>query len=84
MNSVHSKNTLIQRELFSKAHWSYCSINARAWLSAAMLYFVSANDAEPDFSSPIGFEDDAEVLNACLKLAHLDELLVRPEDYDDA
>ena len=34
--------------------------------------------------SPIGFEDDNEVLNACLRLAGRDDLCLKPEDYDDA
>lgn len=41
------------------------------------------NDDEPDFTSPIGFEDDTEVLNACLRLAQLGALCLHPEDYDD-
>ena len=53
------------------------------WLRAAIYYFAHDDD-EPDFSSPIGFEDDAEVLNACLRLAGRDDLCLKPEDYDDA
>jgi uncharacterized membrane protein YkvA (DUF1232 family) len=64
--------------------WEHLSANDQTWLAGSMLYFSAANDDEPDFTSPIGFEDDADVLNACLKLAHLNDLLVRPEDYDDA
>lgn len=63
--------------------WESLSPHARTWLAGAFLYFAKCDDDEPDFSSPIGFEDDAEVLNACLRLTHLDELCVNPEDYDD-
>lgn len=64
--------------------WVVIPAMAKSWLKAAMLYFTNSDDDEPDFNSPIGFEDDAEVLNACLRLAGLDELCVDPEEYDDA
>lgn len=54
----------------------------RAWLAGAILYFAQSNDGEPDLTSPIGFEDDTEVLNACLRFAHLEALCLNPEDYD--
>lgn len=68
-------NRLIQR-------WDELPANARNWLAGAFLYFAKCNDDEPDFSSPIGFEDDAEVLNACLRYAKLNEMCLRVEDYD--
>jgi len=55
---------------------------ARPWLAAAILYFSHAGDDEPDFDSAIGFEDDVEVLNACLRFAERDDLCLNPEDYD--
>jgi uncharacterized membrane protein YkvA (DUF1232 family) len=63
--------------------WVAIPAMAKSWLKAAMLYFINSDDDEPDFNSPIGFEDDAEVLNACLRFADLDELCVNPEEYDD-
>jgi hypothetical protein len=65
------------------SEWNNLSTVARPWLSAAILYFAKSDDQEPDFSSPIGFEDDAEVLNSCLRFAQLDDLCLNPEDYDD-
>jgi uncharacterized membrane protein YkvA (DUF1232 family) len=54
------------------------------WLAGAILYFSRSSDVdEPDFGSPIGFEDDAEILNACLRIAGLEHLAINPEDYDD-
>ena len=64
--------------------WETLPPGARNWLAGAILYFASSDDEEPDFASPIGFEDDVEVLNACLRFAHLDRLCLNPEDYDDA
>ncbi len=64
--------------------WNSLPATARIWLAGAFLYFSDCNDDEPDFDSPIGFEDDAEVLNACLKFAQLDALCLNVEDYDDA
>ncbi len=63
--------------------WDALPEVARPWLAAAILYFSSHQDEEPDFTSPIGFEDDLEVLNACLRFARREELCLRPEDYDD-
>lgn len=64
--------------------WDTLLPNARSWLAGAVLYFAKCNDDEPDFSSPIGFEDDTEVLNACLRFANQDDLCLNVEDYDDA
>ena len=44
------------------------SANERSWLGGAVLYFTTSHDVEPDFISPIGFEDDAEVVNACFEV----------------
>ncbi len=63
--------------------WAALPDNARYWLAGAILYFSSGNDDEPDFSSPIGFEDDTEVLNACLRYANLNHLCLKVENYDD-
>ena len=52
------------------------------WIKAAALYFIHSDDDEHDFDSPIGFEDDAEVVNACLRFCGFDELCVLVEDYD--
>ena len=64
--------------------WDSLPANARNWLAAAMHYFSKSNDDEPDFTSPIGFEDDTEVLNSCLRFARLDDLCLNAEDYDNA
>jgi uncharacterized membrane protein YkvA (DUF1232 family) len=64
------------------ARWDSLPTAARPWLQGAMLYFVETDDDDPDFDSPIGFEDDVEVLNACLRMAGLEELCLSPEDFD--
>ena len=63
--------------------WPQVPPEARSWFLGAIQYFAGADDEEPDFASPIGFEDDAEVLNACLRLAGRDDLCLNTEDYDD-
>jgi len=65
-------------------HWEELPVQSRSWLRGAMGYFTSGADEESDFGSPIGFEDDAEILNACLRHAERDDLCLNPEDYDDA
>lgn len=62
--------------------WEQLPGYVQPWLKGAMLYFSDPNDEDPDFESPIGFEDDVEILNACLKMAKLDDLCLNPEDYD--
>ena len=42
-------------------------------IQAACVYFAAADDAEDDFSSVLGFDDDAGLLN------HVAELLDRPD-----
>lgn len=64
--------------------WDDLSPEARFWLGGAIIYFTISDDDESDHLSPIGFEDDAEVLNACLQLANLPELCLKIEDYDHA
>ncbi|QDV25304.1 hypothetical protein [Aureliella helgolandensis] len=66
------------------SRWSELPESYKYWLGGAIRYFVSSNDEEPDFNSPIGFEDDVEVLNACLRFARLNDLCLAVEDYDDA
>ncbi|MFQ4136729.1 hypothetical protein PGN35_010450 [Nodosilinea sp. PGN35] len=62
--------------------WDSLPPAARPWMKGAMLYFVETDDDAPDFDSPIGFEDDVEVLNACLRMAGLEQLCLSPEDFD--
>jgi hypothetical protein len=63
--------------------WEALPSHARLWLCAAMRYFSETDDSdEHDFDSFVGFEDDAEVLNACLALAGKTELSINPAEYD--
>ncbi|PYP82899.1 MAG: hypothetical protein DMF61_24865 [Blastocatellia bacterium AA13] len=83
LNNVRLAAAIRDSIIAAASEWENLSMVARHWLAAAILYFAQADDQEPDFSSPIGFEDDAEVLNSCLRFAQLDELCLNPEDYDD-
>lgn len=49
---------------------------ARATVRAAVTYFVASHDAEDDLLSPIGFEDDAFVVNEALTLIGRADLVV--------
>ena len=64
--------------------WPALPPASHSWLKAAIYYFVLTEDGEPDFTSPIGFEDDVDVLNACLRFADKDAWCLNPEDYDPA
>lgn len=63
--------------------WDRIPDHAEAWMKAAMAYFADTFDEVPDLSSPIGFEDDCEVLNACLRFAERDDLCLDPADFDE-
>lgn len=56
--------------------WEELTDDAKDNLKGAMYYFAISEDDEPDFSSFTGFDDDVEVINACLKFAKLDNLLI--------
>lgn len=63
--------------------WSRIPPHAEQWCKGMIRYFTISDDDEDDFSSPIGFDDDAEVINACLRLAGRSDLCINPEDFDD-
>ena len=91
--AAHDRNRLVNVRLAEAIgqtiekvtdRWDSLPAGATNWLAGAVVYFSSSDDDEPDFRSPIGFEDDTEVLNSCLRFAKLDELCLNAEDYDDA
>jgi len=63
--------------------WESIPEVARPWCKGMIQYFIETDDDENDLESPIGFDDDAEVLNACLKFAGRSDLCIDPEEYDD-
>ncbi len=60
------------------SRWDTLPDHAKPYCLGMMRYFVIRDDELKDLSSPIGFDDDVEVVNACLKLACLDELCFNP------
>jgi hypothetical protein len=66
------------------SEWESIAKEHRNWFGGAILYFADSRDNEHDFSSAIGFEDDAEVLNACLKHAGRTSMCIEIEDFDNA
>ena len=66
------------------ADWERVPKHARPWCKAMVAYFVSTGDAQHDWHSCVGFDDDAEVINACLRMAGREDLCVNPEEIDDA
>lgn len=57
-----------------------CADEKKTVISAAICYFIDADDAQSDFSDAFGFDDDLAVLNAALLAIGRPELLViRPE-----
>ncbi len=48
----------------------------QAPIQRAVEAFVEEDDDEPDFDSPVGFDDDVEVLNEVLALIDRDDLRI--------
>ena len=89
---AHARNVLVNVKLAEAignciqdliGSWDSLPPHSHVWLRSAFHYFAVSNDSEPDFSSAIGFEDDVEILNACVKFAGRAELLINAEDFDD-
>ena len=89
---AHSKNIFINfklaKEIFNTfrvvtTQWGNLPKHCYPWLRGMMRYFTLSTDLESDFTSPIGFDDDVDIMNACLKLAGCEDLCLNPEDFDD-
>lgn len=52
------------------------NIEEQKFISAAIQYFLQSSDDEEDLYSPLGFDDDAEVLNECLCLLKKEDLII--------
>ena len=63
--------------------WDLLPQASYPWLQGMMYYFALSSDLEDDFISPIGFDDDVEIMNACLRFADREDLCLNPEDFDD-
>lgn len=89
---LHSKNPYINVRLAEAIvltfqnffdDWENIHPHAHSWCRGMVQYFCVSDDDEHDFSSPIGFVDDAKIMNACLRLAGREDLCINPEDYDN-
>lgn len=65
------------------AQWEAVPSHGKPWIKGMIRYFCLSTDLESDFESPIGFDDDVEIVNACLRLAGREDLCIDPEDFDD-
>ena len=74
--------TLIGERIKSAlGYWSELNETQQFWMLGAVAYFAACDDEEDDFRSPIGFEDDAEIFNACVRFADHEELVINKEDF---
>jgi uncharacterized membrane protein YkvA (DUF1232 family) len=48
----------------------------KKYIVATINYFVTTDDEEEDLFSPLGFDDDTEILNECLSLVNKKELII--------
>jgi len=89
---LHSKNLHINVRLAEAIvraiqnifnDWENVPLHARSWCRGMVQYFCVSDDDEHDYFSPTGFHDDAEIMNACLRLAGREDLCINPDDFDD-
>ena len=52
------------------------SLEKQNYITATINYFITTSDEEEDLYSPLGFDDDAEIVNECLKLIGREDLLI--------
>lgn len=92
IRNAHSRNAYVNLRLAEAIcntfhtvinEWDHLPQKSYPWLCGMMKYFVLSSDLEDDFNSPIGFDDDVEIMNACLRFAGREDLCINPEDYDD-
>lgn len=62
--------------------WEAVPADARPWLKGMMLYFIRTHDGYGDFHSPVGLDDDVNVLNACLDMIGRGDLRVNLEAFE--
>jgi len=56
--------------------WDSFPLKDQTWIAAAVMYFVECDDDEHDFDSPIGFDDDAEVVSAVMLMIDRKDLVI--------
>ncbi len=66
----HTFETIVEQ-------WENHPEPSRPWLRGMIRYFTLSSDLEDDFTSPIGFDDDVDIMNACLKLAGREDLCIK-------
>jgi uncharacterized membrane protein YkvA (DUF1232 family) len=71
--------TIAQRLRIVLEDWPSLTQDERAAVHAAIAYFALSEDAEDDLESVLGFEDDAQVVNACLRLLDRSHLEIPTE-----
>lgn len=57
-------------------HYDNANNEEQRYINATLNYFTTSDDEEGDFFSPIGFDDDVEILNECLKLIGKENLRI--------
>ncbi len=79
-SDININMMLIERmiDVFKKLLKMFASFDPeeRRIVSAALRYFIDAEDARLDFEDPFGFDDDLAVLNAALLALDLENMVV--------
>ncbi|WP_277679362.1 hypothetical protein [Gracilibacillus dipsosauri] len=58
------------------SYYDNANNNEQRYINATINYFTTSDDEEEDFFSPIGFDDDAEIVNECLELIGKENLRI--------
>lgn len=68
----------IRGSLIKALHgWDDFATEYHAWIAAAAIYFIQSDDDEHDIDSPVGFDDDVEVVNAVMKFVGRQDLVIQ-------
>ena len=81
MLNLSLANLIGDRLKLALGHWGNFNESQQFWMLGAIAYFVHSDDEEDDLRSPIGFEDDVEVFNACIRFAGHGDLVINKEDF---
>ncbi len=73
---THLARVIADRLLKLLEAWDLFEETERAAAHAAVTYFVINEDAASDLNSPTGFDDDAQVANACFSFLGRADLLI--------
>lgn len=77
---IDAARQIVSRLRVIAKDWDSIPELAKPCCRGMFLYFAEEDDEMSDLASPVGFADDAEVVNACLAFADRGDLCFSPGD----